>query len=216
MAFTVEETILEARDQHPSFDPQRTPDGVCQRQLNRYLRQLYYRAIERDSNLYSTVEEITLPLADFDAGHALPAFVYYQGGTLNTTGTYRRPEPFNIVPWANRFMPNVHSAGYILEGTLYLCGDAEDWTGATSIDFYYAPELTLPAAMADPVPLADGAKWPCVNHLAWQMARRQGSYEGVKINTAEFAADWKSAEEEWLIEIAQHSRGEATYVRAEW
>jgi hypothetical protein len=48
------------------------------------------------------------------------------------------------------------------------------------------------------------------------MARRQGSYEGVRIDTAEFAADWKSAEEEWLIEIAQHSRGEATYVRAEW
>jgi hypothetical protein len=48
------------------------------------------------------------------------------------------------------------------------------------------------------------------------MARRQGVYEGVPVPIAEFGADWKSAEEEWLIEIAQHSRGEATYVREEW
>jgi len=216
MPFTVEETIEEARDQHPSFDPQRTPDRILFRQLNRYVRQLYYRAVERDSTLYSTVQNIPLPLADFDAGYTLPAFAYYQGGTVHTTGSWKRDEPFNIVPWANRYAPNMHSAGYIVEGVLYLCGDAEDWTSAESIDFHYAPEPTLPTDITDDVPLPDGAKWACVSHLAWFMARRQGMYEGERIDTAEFAADWQSAQEEWLIEIAQHSRGEATYVREEW
>lgn len=216
MAFTSAEVIEGARSQHPSFDPRRSTDLMCFRQLNRYIRQLYYRAVERDSTLFSTVEEISLPLVDFDAGYALPAFVYYQGGTLFLAGSYERDEEFHIVPWANRFMPNVYSAGYIVEGTLYLCGDAEDWVNVDHIDFNYVPEPTLPADLPDAVPLPDGALWACTGHLAWWMARRQGFYEGQPVPTAEFAADWKSAEEEWLIEIAQHSRGEATYVREVW
>ncbi len=163
MAFTVADVIEEARDQHPSFEPLRTPDQTCFRQLNRYIRQLYYRAIERDSSLYSTTEEITLPLADFDAGYALPAFVYYQGGTLILAGGIQRDEQFNIVPWANRFSPNVYNAGYILEGVLYLLGDAKDWSNVESINFNYAPEPTLPADEAADVPLPDGAQWARVH-----------------------------------------------------
>lgn len=216
MAFTVADTIEGAREQHPAFDERRTTDSTCLRQLNRYIRQLYYRAVERDSTLYSTTEAITLPLADFAAGYTLPAFRYYQGGTLTLTGSWAKKEPLAIVPWANRFAPNMHNAGYIVEGVLYLCGDAEDWTSVEQIDFQYTPEVLLPTDLGDNVPLPDGAQWACVGHLAWWMARRQGMYEGEKINTAEFAADWQSAEEEWLIEIAQHSRGEATYVREEW
>jgi len=216
MAFTAQQAMDGARDQHPSFDPRRTTDATLLRQLNRYVRQLYYRAVERNSTLFSTTLNIPLPLTDFDVGQALPDFVYYQGGTLHTTGNYARSEPFNIVPWANRYMPNMHSAGFIVENTLYLCGDAADWTGAESIDFNYAPEPTLPAAAANDVPLPDGAEWACSCHLAWFMARRQGQYEGQPVPTQQFGEDWKSAEEEWLIEIAQHSRAEATYVRAEW
>ena len=216
MAFTVAETIEEARDQHPSFDPMRTTDQTLFRQLNRYIRQLYYRAVERDSTLYSTVETITLPLADFAAGYTLPAFRYFQGGSLTTGGSWRREEVFNVVPWANRFTPGVHSAGYIVQGVLYLCGEAEDWANSEEIRFQYTPEVVVPTALTDNVPLPDAAMWACVGHLAWFMARRQGVYEGQPVPIGEFAKDWKSAEEEWLIEIAQHSRGEATYVREEW
>ena len=216
MAFTVAQVIEDARDQHESFDAQRTTDLQLLRQLNRYVRQLYYRAIERNSTLYSTALDIELPLADFDAGSVLPEMAYYQGGTVHLTGAFFRHEPFNLVPWANRFTPNMHNAGFILEGVLYLCGDAQDWTSVDKIVFQYAPEPTALADYVDEVPLSDGSKWACVTHLAWFMARRQGVYEGQPLNVRQFGEDWKSAEEEWLIEIAQHSRSEATYVRAEW
>jgi hypothetical protein len=162
------------------------------------------------------VEEITFPLATFEDGHTLPAYVYMQGGTLWVQGGHDRAEPFNIVPYRNRFMPNMHSAGYIHGGVLYFCGDAGDWVQVEKVEISYVPEPTLPTAMTDNVPLPDGAFWPCVEHIAWWMARRQGVYEGVRLDLLQFKADWKQAEREYLVEIAQHARGEANYVREEW
>ena len=84
------------------------------------------------------------------------------------------------------------------------------------VDLDIMAEPVLPVALADTVPLPDGALWPCVEHLAYWMARRQGVYEGMKLDVRQFKQDWKEAEREYLVEIAQHRRGEATYVREEW
>ncbi len=217
MAFTPQDVIREARDQHPSFDPQRSTDVAAFRQLNRYLRQLTFLTIEKDSSgLASTVEEVTFPLTTFEDGHALPPYVYVQGGNLYTLGANDKREAFNIVPWRNRFMPNMHSAGFIHGGVLFFCGDAADWVSVEKVELHLLVEPTLPTALTDAVPLSDGAKWPCVENLAFWMARRQGHYEGVRIDVQQFKQDWKEAEREYLVEIAQHSRGEATYVREEW
>ena len=87
MAFTAGNTIDEARDQPPSFDPQRSPNKAAMRQLNRYVRQLAFLTVEKDSStLAVTTEEITFPLVDFAAGYALPAYVYIRGGSLTAAG----------------------------------------------------------------------------------------------------------------------------------
>lgn len=217
MPFTAEQVIEEAREQHPSFDPERTPVQACFRQLNRYIRQLAFRTVEKDSSaLPETVVEISFPLVDFDAGETLDAMVYRQGGTLTMAGANDRKEPFNLVPWRNRFMPNMQSAGFIHGGVLYFCGAAADWLGVEKVELHIVPEPTLPTALTDEVPLPEAAFLPCVEHLAWYMARRQGSYEGVRLDVRQFKQDWKETEHEYLVEIAQHSRGEAVYVREEW
>jgi hypothetical protein len=217
MAFTAQDVIEEARDQHPSFDPRRTTDRSLLRQLSRYVRQLTFLTVEKDSSaLPQTVTQVLFPLADFAAGETIPAYVYAQGGTLTMAGVNDRSEPFNLVPWRNRYMPNMQSAGFIHGGVLYFCGDAADWVGVEKVELHLVVEPTPFTALSDTVPLPDGAKWPCVEHLAYWMARRQGAYEGMKIDVRQFKQDWKESESEYLVEIAQHSRGEATYVREEW
>ena len=145
MAFTSQDVVDEARDQHPSFDPQRTTDKQSFRQLARYLRQLVFLTVEKDSStLLVTTEEVTLPLVDFRAGHALPAYVYVRGGTLTALGSANRLEAFNIVPYRNRFMPNVYNAGYIHGGTLFFCGDEADWAMVEKVDIDLLVEPTLP------------------------------------------------------------------------
>jgi len=217
MSYTVTDVIGEARDQHPSFDPNRSTDKAALKQLSRYVRQLTFLTVEKDSSaLPETVTVVTFPLVDFDAGQALSPYIYAQGGTLTMAGANDKTEPFNLVPWRNRYMPNMHSAGFIHGGTLYFCGGEADWVGVEKVDLHLVLEPVRLAALDDIVALPDGSMWPCVEHLAWWMARRQGAYEGVKLDVRQFKQDWKEAEREYLVEIAQHARGEATYVREEW
>lgn len=216
MSFTAGAAIDEARDLHVSFDPERTPNRTLMRQLNRYIRELYMKAVKMNSTLFAANEEVVLSTFDHDAGHELPAFVYVKGGTITLTGSVLPTEPFHVVPWANRYMPNMLGAGYIDGGYLFLCGVAADWTGTEKIDVNYVPEPTLPDSEDDTVPLPDGAKPVVVAHLAWFMARRQGSYEGVRINVAEFRTEWEASELAFLEELTLRSRGEDSYIREEW
>lgn len=215
MAFTAQDVITEVRDQHPALDPERTPDTVLVRQIARYTRELYQRAVERDSTVFVDTTTIDLPLATFEDGTTLPSYVQLTGADiiLDPSGAH---EPLHLVPFRNRFTPGSYSAAYLLAGKLYLCGNESDWSGVDSIQLAYVPEPTLPVLLTDPVPLPDAAKRVLVDNAAWWTARRSPTYEGAPMDVGGFYTIWKESEREFLIEIGHHSRAESVYVREEW
>ena len=216
MAFTAADVIQEFRDQHSVFSPEQTPDIVAIRHLARYTRELHARLVEKDSSLYATRQQVSMPLADFEAGIPLPDSVQLLGGTIIWIRPQDTTEPLQIVPWRNRQTPNVYSSAFRLGGALYLCGSASSWENAARIDLYYVPEPVLPATYTDAVPLPDAAKTACIYNLAAWAARRitQPSETGPDVRGLE--RTYREVENELMVEVAQHSRSESSYVREEW
>ena len=214
MAFTVADVLLEFRDQHSAFSPELTPDTVAIRQLARYVRTLHARLVEKDSSLYAARLQTDLPLVDFEAGITLPDAVQILGGTLILEGD--DTEPFHIVPWRNRQMPNVYSSGFRLGGAMYLCGNADAWDTVTRLDLYYVAEPVLPAALDDEIPLPDAAKAACIYNLAAWSARRLSQPAETGPDIRGLDQTFRDRERELMVEVAQHSRSESSYVREEW
>lgn len=214
MAFTAADVILEFRDQHGAFSEELTPDTVAIRQLARYTRELHARLVEKDSSLYAERLQTALPLADFEAGITLPDAVQILGGTI--VHDSEETEPLNLVPWRARQTPNLYSSAYRLGGALYLCGNATAWDDVARIDLYYVAEPVLPTAFADTVPLPDAAKRACVYNLAVWTARRLTQPADTMPDIRYLEQQFREAERELLVEVAQHSRSESIYVREEW
>lgn len=215
MAFTVLDVIEQARDQHPSHDPERTPESSLIRELNRYVRGLYMRVLERDSSRFTTVETIAWPLADFGVGHTMPAYVYIQGGIISFADSTELAE-LRIVPYRNRYTPGVPLAAYMHGGILYFCGREDDWQGTSQVAVSYAPEPTPLTARTDTVSLPESGILPCVRWLSYYMARRSASYEQAPVPMQTFLTEWREAEEEFLVEMAHHNRVESSYIREVW
>lgn len=215
MAFTVADVIENARDQHPAFDPERTPDTVLMRELNRYARTLLFLLLERDSSHYTTETNVPLPLADHDAGITLPAHVLFQGATLNCSNLDATTE-LKIIPFRKRHEPGVPYPGYIHGGTLYLVGNAEDFSQFDSLDYWLVPDPTALTLLTQTIELPDDAQEALAHRLCFFMARRTPIYEQAPMPVREFQAWWKEAEDEFLVEIATHNRTEANYIREVW
>jgi len=214
MAFTAADVILEFRDQHSAFSEDQTPDTVAIRHIARYTRELRARLVEKDSSLYATRLQTDLPLVDFEAGITLPDAVQILGGTAVLVGG--DTEPLNLVPWRNRQTPNLYTAAFRLGGALYLCGNAAAWVGVERLDLYYVAEPVLPVDLVDEVPLPDPAKAAVIYNLAAWAGRRltQPSETGPDVRGLD--KKYREVEHELLVEVAQHSRSESSYVREEW
>lgn len=214
--FTAQELIDESREQHPSFDPDRTPEKVLFNQINRYTRELYARVVEKNDQLYTDVHSEPMPLADFDAGFALPAdYMKLLGAEVIDDCDLKHRMRF--VSHRNRWSPGVHTPAYILGSTVHLVGYEGDWLRAASIELFYIPEPTLAVAYDDNVNLPEAARTVMVANLAYWMGRRQSAgYEGAPVPVADFYQYWRDLEVEFLIEIAQHTRTEEAYIQEVW
>ena len=212
--FTAATVIEGAREQHPAFDESRTPEGVLFRQLNRYTRELYVRAVEKHSYLYVTTLTVPLPLADFEDGIDLPAHIRVLGGEAEVESGRR--SDLHLVTARSRNAPNWSYPVYMSGGVLYLTGAANDWNGIKNVLIDYNPDPVLPTATTGAVPLPDSAERVLIDHLAFWMCRRQGTYDGVVLPTRDFHGHWKLSEKEFLVELAQHSRTQMNTTREAW
>jgi len=215
MAYTVEDVITNARDQHAAFDPERTPDTILLRELNRYVRRLVFLISERDSSRFADETNVTLPLSVHDDGVTLPAFVIWQGASLNCSQLDAQTE-LKIVPYRKRHEPGVAYPAYIHGGVLYLIGNEEDWSQFDSLDYSLVPEPTPLAALGDTVVLPESALEVCSGRLAFYMARRTPVYENAPMPYREFGEWWKESEADFLVEMATHNRTEENYIREVW
>lgn len=209
----VGDVIRSARDASPTFDVRQHPDPVLLRALSRYQRELLARIIRLDPSRGVVSLDTALPLADFDAGIAVAAYKYPLGAEATTTGE-TTAHPVNIVAYRDRM--NYRHAVYLLNGRLYLTGDAEDWVPFASVRFSYVPEPSaLAMAMTTVLTLLPDAAEPClVAYLASLMATRGGAPEGMSPpDPALHRAQWREAEELFLDEIGRCTQAVTSQVR---
>lgn len=173
MAFTVEDVIEEARDEHPAFTESQTPDRPLLRRINRTARRLFQRTLDIEPTLVSATETITVSSFDFSTGHPLPDYERIIGGDMKQVGEAEPlRDPFKIIPWGQRHRGGARRAGYLRDETLFLQGNSEDWDDIEKIELFYVPVRTELTSESDNPNLPDRAQSPLAMDAAAFMARR--------------------------------------------
>lgn len=164
------DVINDARDLHPTFDDNTHPDAVMVRALNRGQQEIYNDALTRYPSFQATIQEVELPLDDFDAGVALevPIFV------ADVTRTSQNEEsPLDIIPYDHRFDGNQpYFRCWIMSGTLYLAGPASLWSDVTKLTIRYSAECPDLVDLESTLVLPDSARSALVAYCAQVMAAR--------------------------------------------
>ncbi|MGH3428480.1 MAG: hypothetical protein ACRDQZ_13085 [Mycobacteriales bacterium] len=213
MAITAATVIDEARDRHAAFDRKRIPDRMARRFLSNYAIQLHGRILAIDPDALRVDVVTALPLADFDAGIALPAGVRYIADVVTTepdTVANPRTVPVTLLPAAQRNAPNGPLAAVWQVGsTVYLRSPATLWRYMGSITIAYVP---LPVELADlnaVLPVPDAAKLACVESVAAFMARRGSTDSSApEIDLQEFNQEKTEAEGAYLADVANRLTGQ--------
>jgi hypothetical protein len=215
VAVSIRSIIAAARDQHPAFDKQRTPDAVLLRFLTSEHKALVTKARARNWRAVAATVNVPLPLADFAAGFTLPANVYVGEGTAHSTAdTGSIPAPFTIVDPSLRFADVPMPAGYVENGTLFLVGQASDWTIVASVDVRYVPASPTFANDAQNITLPDEASPALESAAALFMALRGHTDKNLPpMNVSAFAEMASRAESTFLDGIGNQRVGHVFQIR---
>jgi len=208
------EIIEEARDLHPAFDDNSHPDKVLVRFVNRYQTGLLAEALTRYPSLYSTTQDIALPLADFAAGEALTEPLFVQDVVALKNG---EETPVVIIPYEHRHDPQPFYCGWIVNRRLFLNGKASNWaTFSGGLRVRYA---TTPAAITgedDVLILPDHARECLVAACAQFMAGRPGNMQrpGIeKPNLNYFRSEHAIERERFLTNLWLLRSTDARFIR---
>lgn len=214
--WTPEEAIERARDYHPAFSDRQTPEETALRQVDTYDEELYQKVVERESDTLVSTATVQLPLNDFAAGSSLPDFMEHRGGEVIYDGGDHK-EPLHIVPFRNRHSPGYPHPAYIINGTLHLVGNENDWLHIDRIEFHYVPVRTELTDLTTQSTLPRAVLPAVQEKLALFMAQRGLDGNGkapVELNLTR--EDWLSTERRVLGTIANSRRADAGIVREVW
>lgn len=204
MTLTAKQVIEAARDEHASFDDRRHPDRPLVRMLSRYQKQLLARAMERNVAPFVLVQETALPLADFDAGIALPAHKVIQHVDAVSATDPARKRRVEILDWGHHADPVPFPSVFIEAGVLYLRGVANSWNEYGQLRVFYVAEPVVLTAPASTFILPDSAESALISRTAAYMAQRGHADEQLPAaDAAFFATRAAGVEADWLDEIAR-------------
>lgn len=218
MAFTAGEVILTARDLHAAFEPTRHPNAVCWRFLTRYVRTLTSRILElRPRALTTTVTPVSLPLASFAAGTAIPSDLLLLEVTARPM-TRRSDEDrvaVELLPGSQRLAGHTRLPWAWREGpTLFLGGRADQWTAFDRLDLR---TVGIPATIVNDAAVLgfpDDALDCCALQLGAFLAKREATNGGSPpFNPANFIADAEAAEGTFLSRLTNQKRAEVFTMR---
>lgn len=173
MALTAAQVINRARDLHPALSVSNAPRVLAFRQITEQQRDLIAEIARTIPGYLATTVDITLPLAVFDSGSDLSALI--AGGWLDLLDLFftnsANPLPDLAVrgtfaPYEQRDMPQPSPAWTFRGNTIYLLGEAADYTMYSKATLSYTPlgsDLTSDASV---FLLPDDAR-EC---LAWDLA----------------------------------------------
>lgn len=201
-------TVLnQSRDVDPAFDKQSTPDAVALRFLARYQQHLLSKIAHFKRDALHTAQTIALPLANFAAGTAINAHLSIHGVSVSFTDANRDPEPVRLVEYPLKLDPYHHHhypTAYIRARTLFLLGEADDWTDMKTVTIDLFPAGNDAITMTEALLLPGSAQRACVDAVAGFMAARAK----VKLNFNPL-----DSEDSYLDEVTERRRAKVGTIR---
>jgi hypothetical protein len=205
MAVTAQEVITAARDQHPAFTPQRTPDGVLLRQLLNFHKRLASDVTVVNSSVLAVEEVIDLTTYDFALGYAFPAHIYVlPDGEVEPANELDPGDRGRlwIIGQNVRLFSRPLRSGWFVQNQFWLNGNAQDWAGAIAVHIHYVPIPATPVELADDFdPMPDTAFEVLSSYAALVMAKRGHNDPTIQaIDVNQFAQDYNSAYSSFIME----------------
>lgn len=198
--------IQEARWEDPSFTEHRHTGAFLRAALADYQDELLGKIAQVNPEELAEVYVVTLPLADFAAGHELVELdeseeVALRYKVLLDWGEAIDSQGFNDrarhIAMGSRWGPHRYPSYWVRDGRLYLIGDAKDWTGYVQLNVPYVPLAPATLASTDNLILDDQARRVWKSYLAHRMAQRSNQDELARSKNA-FAEEWLMRERELL------------------
>lgn len=215
MAFPASDVIRVARDKHPGFTEQSTPNPVLLRELTEFTRDVRGLVVKYDVDVLATTETIALPLANFAAGHTLaaePAVV--QGGDVTFPDGVTAD--FDLIDWKDRHQVIPRWSGWLRGQTLYLAGREAWWNGLTNIVLVYVPVQPALTAVADSILLPDRARPVIIWRLARFMAGRVPNDSSVPVDKRDIDDNLTRAEMRFEEDLQLGQRAQVSATREVW
>lgn len=173
---TARQAIDAARDFHPAFSRDSTPDAVALRRLALYQQELLAQIMETRLSAVHETQEVALPLTDFDAGVILNPYLRVHGGSVAYTDSLtRRPKPLRFVEYPLRLdeiVTDDEPKVYLTAGRLHLLGTADDWQDIATMTVDLFPRGPDTLALNDRLVLPGSPLRACAADLAAFMAMR--------------------------------------------
>lgn len=197
--------LNQSRDVDPAFDKQSTPDAVALRFLARYQQHLLSKVAHFKRDAVHTAQTVALPLANFAAGTAISAHLSVHGVSVSFVDTDRDPVPVRLVEYPLKLGHYHHQpTAYIRARTLFLLGEAADWTDMKTVTIDLFPAGNDAITMTETLLLPGSAQRACVDAVAGFMAGRAK----VKLNFNPF-----DSEESYLDEVTERMRAKVGVIQ---
>lgn len=214
---TVEEAIRDARDEHPAFSRQWTPEGPLLRFLNRWQEGMRERLAQKKSDRLIGTHSISFPLAGFEAGASIVANVHVTGGTVKFDAASRDDEDLVIVPFRERLEEYKYRWGAYIEGNTFKpLGREEDWDEVDEVELVVFPVATELTGRTSSIDLPGHPRPVIVAAVAHFLAKRAPADADPPVDRAEFREDRRVAEERYIDAEAGRLRAYVGKVREVW
>lgn len=216
MTLVAGNVIDAARDAHTSFYAQKHPNKMALRFLSRFVKGLHGKVAAIDEDQLRVDITTPLPLADFNAGIALPANTRAVTGAVVSypEPTTFAPVPLDIIQSDERNALNTPAgAAWQVNGRLYLAGTAARWSRFNQIAIALVLLPDTLATLQDVLALPDAAEAACVEAVALFFARREfnESDGDAKLNLSTFVASADKAERDYLDDVKSNVAGRTFY-----
>lgn len=211
-----------ARDVHPAFDKQSTPDAPALRRVARYQQGILAAIAETKLDRVRVGQEITFPLVSFENGVILNPYIRVHGATVYTTDSPSVAVDVDLVEYPERLdgqiigfrMPDRiwppgilgGPAAYITAGVFKPLGAAADWLSVARVVvdlFPVGPDELKPT---DALLLPGQPLRACVADLA--------SFMGVRAGVP--VPDPTPDRESYLDEVTERRRAKVGQIREVW
>lgn len=209
MSTFARDVINAARDFHPLFTRQSTPDIVALRRIARYQQSLLTDIARLAADRVHTSQTITVPFADFAAGVVLEPYLRVHGASAAYIDTSRTPRAVELVEYPLRLdgiaTDNIPRA-FIQGGKFMPLGIAEDWIAIASVTVDFFPMGPDTVQLGDKLFLPGNPLRACASDVAAFMAQRAGTAP----------IDYIADRESYLDEVTERRIAKVGVIREVW